>query len=55
MDYWVATAVLKDGRTFPQVVITGGVVARVKNHDAIPFVEQEIDRFEITHDKWDWR
>ena len=54
MGYVVATAILKDGRAFPQTVIAGGIVSRVWHHSVIPFTEQEIDRFEITHDKWNW-
>jgi hypothetical protein len=54
MGYWVATAVLKDGRSFPQVVIDSGYVTKVKNHSGIPFLEKEIDHFVVTHDKWDF-
>jgi hypothetical protein len=54
MGYWVATAYLKDGSIFPQVVIVGGIVTQIRGHSAIPFTEEGIDHFEITHDKWDW-
>jgi len=53
MGYWIATTILRDGRRFPQTVITGGVVTQVRNHNSIPFKEADIDRFEVTHDKWD--
>ncbi len=55
MGYWIATVHLKDGSTFAQVAIVGGVVIGVRHHDVIPFVEEDIDYFEVTHDKWDWR
>jgi hypothetical protein len=54
MSYWVATAHLKDGRTFPQVVVQGGYIARVRHHATVPFYPSEIDYFVVTHDKWDW-
>jgi hypothetical protein len=55
MGYWVVTAYLKDNREFPQVLIDGGVVTRVRHYKAVPFVENDVDRFEVTHEKWDWR
>lgn len=55
MGYWVVTMHLKDGREFPQVVVNGGVITRVRHHKKIPFVEKEIDRLEVTHDKWNWQ
>ncbi len=55
MGYWIVTAHLRDGREFPQVVVNGGVVTRVRHHKEIPFSEEDVDHFEVTHDKWDWR
>ena len=55
MDYYVVTAYLKNGRQFPQVVMSGGFVTRVRHHKDVPFTEADIDHFEVTHDKWDWR
>lgn len=54
MGYWVVTVFLKDGRTFPQTVVVGGAIARIRAHKAIPFLESEIERLEVTHEKWDW-
>jgi hypothetical protein len=54
MDYTIVTAHLKDGRVFPQVVVTGGHVTRARGIASIPFTEADIDRFVVTHDKWDW-
>jgi hypothetical protein len=50
----VVSAVLKDGRQYDQVVVNSGYVTRVRNHRDIPFTEPEIDRFIITHAKWDF-
>jgi hypothetical protein len=54
MGYWVTTVYLKDGRVIPQVVVTGGHIRTVRHYETIPFTEEEIDQFEVTHDKWDW-
>jgi hypothetical protein len=51
MDYWIVTTILKDGRYFPQTVVTGGFITSVKGHVEIPFSVDEIAKFEITHDK----
>lgn len=54
MGYWVVTAHLKDGRSFPQVVVSGGQITRVRGYGDIPFRADDIDTIEVTHDKWDW-
>ncbi len=54
MGYWVVTVYLKDGRVLPQVAVSGGEITRVRHHEEAPFREFDIDRFEVTHDKWDW-
>jgi len=54
LGYWVATAILKDGREFKQVMVNSGFVTQAKGHSHIPFNEADIDRFVITHDKWDF-
>jgi hypothetical protein len=55
MGYWVATAVLTDGRQYRQVLVNSGFITRVKGYEEIPFVEPEIDHFIVTHEKWDFR
>jgi hypothetical protein len=55
MDYYVVTVLLKDGRVFPQTVVSGGHLIRIRGHKEVPFLEADINCFEITHDKWDWR
>ena len=54
MGYTVVTAHLKDGRVFPQVVVAGGYVSNARGFSSIPFTEADIERFAVTHDKWDW-
>jgi hypothetical protein len=55
MGYTIVTVHLKDGRVFPQTAVVGGTITLVRHHKGIPFTENDIDRFETTHDKWDWR
>jgi hypothetical protein len=55
MGYTIVTTVLKNGKRFPQTIVTGGVVSRVRGFSVAPFSETDIDCFEVTHDKWDWR
>jgi hypothetical protein len=55
MGYWVATVYLRDGRIFPQTIVVGGTITQIKNQSGISFAEKDIDRFEVTHDKWEWR
>lgn len=54
MDYQVVTIATKDGRKYPQTVISGGMVARVRGFPAIPFAESDITDIVVTHEKWDW-
>ncbi len=54
MGYWVVTVVLKDGRTFPQTAATGEAITRIRNHETIPFSQDEIDHLKVTHEKWNW-
>jgi len=54
MGYWIADAHLKDGRVFHQVIIDSGNVTKVRGHDDIPFLEQDVQNFIVTHDKWKW-
>ena len=54
MGYWVVTVVLKDGRRYDQAVVNSGCVTTVKNYRDVPFTEDQIDHFIVTHDKWDW-
>ena len=55
MGYWVVTVHLKDGRSFPQAVVDGGYLTRIKGRADVPFLEEEIGTLQVTHDKWDWR
>lgn len=51
MGYVIATVILKDGRQYPRAVITGGVIGSIDGNENVPFTENEIDRFVVTHDK----
>jgi hypothetical protein len=48
MGYQVAEVRTKDGRTFSNVVIIGGIVSSVGGILEIPFSEEEIDRITVT-------
>ncbi|HEY2872098.1 MAG TPA: hypothetical protein VGJ56_09285 [Reyranella sp.] len=52
MGYWIVTAHLKDGRVYRQVLIEGGYVTRVRGEVGVPFSEEDVDHFAITHAKW---
>jgi hypothetical protein len=54
MGYSIATAFLKDGRIFKQVIVDGGFVTQVRGHTGVPFNESDVDHFVVTHDKWKW-
>ena len=54
MDYFVVTVFLKDGRNFPQTVVSGGCITQIRGQTEIPFMESDIDHFVVTHDKWKW-
>lgn len=52
MGYWVVDAYLKDGKVFRQVVVNSGYVTKARGYEEIPFTEADVERFEVTHDKW---
>jgi hypothetical protein len=52
MGYWIVTAYLKDGRVYRQVLVEGGYVSRVRGEIRVPFSEEDVDRFVVTHEKW---
>lgn len=54
MGYQITNIVLKDGRTFHQVVIVDGQITKVRGLANIPFSEEQIENIIITHDKWDF-
>jgi hypothetical protein len=51
MDYTIVTVVLKDGRRFERVVVTGGIIGSVDGDPTVRFTEDEIAEFIVTHDK----
>ena len=56
MTYQIGTIRLRDGGEFPQaVIIQSTIISDVRGLEEIPFVEDDITRIEITHDKWDWK
>jgi hypothetical protein len=55
MGYWVTDVVLKDGSRVSQVVVDSGYITKIKSMLFIPFDEDDIDHFVVTHEKWNWR
>ena len=51
MGYTIVSVVLKDGRRLDRVYVAGGTVTRVDDSPLIPFSENEIAEFIVTHDK----
>ena len=54
MDYFVVSVFLTDGRRFDQAVVSGGFLTRIRGLEVIPFPEEAIDYFIVTHAKWKW-
>ena len=54
MGYTVVKITLIDGRTFDQVIIDSGRLARVRGLPTVPFVEDDIAEIAATHKKWNW-
>jgi hypothetical protein len=49
MSYQICTIVLKDGRRIEGVTIVGGIIAKIKGLNEVPFGEDEIDDIVVTH------
>jgi hypothetical protein len=54
MGYVVVRVALRDGRTYPQVLIDSGHLSRVRGLPNIPFAEDDIAEIKQTDAKWDW-
>jgi hypothetical protein len=51
MDYTIVSVILKDGQRLDRVYVVGGTVTQVDGSSVIPFSEDEIAEFIVTHDK----
>ena len=54
MGYTVVRIVLTDGTVYPQAVITGGCLSRIRGIAIIPFTEDDIAAIKQTDEPWDW-
>ena len=54
MGYTVVRITLVDGTIYPQVVICGGCLSRVRGISNIPFTEDDIASIKQTDERWDW-
>ena len=55
MGYQVVSVVLTNGLKYDQVVVVEGRVTAVREHEVIPFTDDQIGEIILTHDKWDFR
>lgn len=51
MGYVIVTAVLKDGRRIERAAVVGLTIVSIEGEPTIPFTENEIAEFIVTHDK----
>ncbi len=54
MGYQIVSVELKDGTKFDQVAVIGGAITQIRGHNEIPFIEDQISKILVTHDKWDF-
>jgi len=55
MGYQTGNITLKDGRVFVDVIINSGYVTKIRGRTDIPFEVHEIEKIEITGNRWDWK
>ena len=55
MGYQVVSVTLKDGQEFDQVAVVEGRITEIRGRQDIPFVEDQISKIVLTHDKWDFK
>lgn len=51
MGYTIVSVILRDGRRQDRAYVVGGTITQVDGSDLIPFAEDEIAQFIVTHDK----
>lgn len=54
MGYQIDTIILNDKSVFKQVVISGGIIVRIRGPIGIPFGEDDVAEIIVTHDIWDF-
>ena len=54
MGYTVVKITLDDGTIYPQAVICGACLSRVRGNSNIPFTEDDIASIKKTDERWDW-
>ena len=54
MGYQIVSIILKDGRKFDQSVVTEGQITEIHGYNDIPFMEEEISKIILTHEKWNF-
>lgn len=51
MNYQIASVLLKDGRRFDHVWISGGFIMKIDESQEVPFKEEEIANIVVNHGK----
>jgi hypothetical protein len=54
MGYQIVSIILRDGTKYDQVVVDSGYITKIRGFEEIPFLEEDIEKIVVTHDKWDF-
>ena len=55
IGYQVVSVVLKDGRSFDQVVASECCIIEVRGHEEIPFAPDDVESVSVNHKRWNFR
>jgi hypothetical protein len=55
IGYQVVSVVLKDGRSFDQVVTSECCIIEVRGYKEIPFVSDDVESVSVNHKCWNFR
>ncbi len=55
IGYQVVSVVLKDGRSFDQVVTSECCIIEVRGYEEIPFAPEDMASVSVNHKRWNFR
>jgi hypothetical protein len=55
IGYQVVSVVLKDGRSFDQVVTSECCIIEVRGYEEIPFAPDDVASVSVNHKRWNFR
>ena len=55
IGYQVISVVLKDGRSFDQVITSEGCIIEVRGYKEIPFAPDDVASVSVNHKDWNFR